>query len=253
MKAGIRFSSTLGCLVLVFTCMGCDGAGTAVSDVPCLRAPAWPAGVGTPYVRAAADGSDVLLVTGQTPEQFLADFDDGVQDFRPHSAVYRLDPEVGSFELVDDRVWDDSDGEVILVSGSGPASPTFGIAGFFSPRLNFHGSSVAVAGGNALSVVTSPTRAAAAMLSSAGYTPGVAFVNSGFGTGQHYHQLFSETDGSPLGDPVRVGVGDALVVGNWTEQEDYVVYWQRAGGVGPGETTLCAVPVTEDLPPLEGE
>ena len=253
MNAGFRCSSILACLVNVFTCVGCDGVGTTVSDVPCLRPTAWPAEIPLPLVRAAEEGSDVLLVTGQTDEQFLTDFDDGTNDFRPHSAVYRLDPGVGSFELVDDRVWDDADGEVILVSGSGPASPTFGIAGFFSPRLNFHGSSVAVAGGKALWVSTSPTRSVAAVLSSAGYTPGVAFVNSGFGTGQHYHQVFSEADGSPFGDPVRVGVGDGFVVGNWTEQEDYVVYWQRAGGVGPGETTLCAVPVTEDLPPLEGE
>lgn len=253
MNAGFRFSSVLGCLVLVFTCMGCDGVGTTVSDVPCLRPTAWSEEILTALVRAAGDGSDVLLVTGQTNKQFMADFEDDSYDFQPHSAVYRLDPEVGSFELVNDRVWDDAHGEVILVGGSGSTSPTFGIAGFFSPRLNFNGSSVAVAGGNALSVESSPTRAVAAMLSSAGYQPGAAFVSSGFGTGQHYHQLFSETDGSPLGDPIRVGVGDAVVVGNWTAQENYVVYWQRSGGVGTGESTLCAVPVPEDLPPLEGE
>lgn len=238
MNAGIRFSPILGCLILVFTCPGCDGVGTTVSDVPCLRPTAWSEEILTPLVRAAEDGGDVLLVTGQTSEQSVADSEDGLLDFQPHSAVYRLDPELGSFQLVNDRAWDDADGEVSRVSGSGPGSPL---------------GAVAVAGGNRLSHTTSPTRPVAAVLSSAGFTPGFPFVSSGFGTGQHYHQLFSEVDGSPLGDPVRVGVGDAVVVANWTAQEDYVVYWQRPGGVGSGESTLCAVPVTEDLPPLEGE
>ena len=252
MNAGFRFSSILGCLVLVLTCIRCDGVGTTVSDVPCLRPTAWPADVPIPLVRAAGEGSGVLLVTGQTCEQLATDRDDGMREFRPHSAVYRLDPEAGSFELVSDATWDDAGGEVIICSGGGPGSP-LRVEGFFSPRLMHNGSSVAVAGGNALRVFGSPTLAVAAVVSSAGFTPGGPFVGFAFGTGQHYHQLFSEADGSPFGDPVRVGVGDAFVVGNWTEQEDYVVYWQRAGGVGPGETTLCAVPVTEDLPPLEGE
>lgn len=250
MNAGFRLSSILGSLVLVLTCLGCDGVGTTVSDVPCVRPSDWD--FTCPLVRAAEEGSDVLLFTGQTTDQFLADFEDGMNDFQPHSAVYRLDPEVGSFELVGDPAWDDADGGVIICCGGGPSSP-LRIAGFFSPRLMHNGSRVAVAGGNALNVVTSPTRAVAAVLSSGGFTPGVAFVSSGIGTGQHFHQLFSEIDGSPIGDPVRVGVGDAIVSACWTAQEDYVIYTQRTGELGSGEVSVCAVPVTEDLPPLEGE
>ena len=238
MNPGFRLSFILACFGLVFACLGCDGVGTTVSDVPCMRPTEWPEEILTSLVRAAEDGSDVLLVTGQTSEQLATDRDDGMREFRPHSAVYRLDPEVGSFELVNDRVWDDANGEVVLCGGSGPSSPL---------------GAVAVAGGNRLLDTTSPTRAVAAVLSSAGFTPGFPFVRSGFGTGQHYHQLFSEIDGSPLGDPVRVGVGNTVVVGCWMTQEDYVIYWQRTGGVGSGESMLCAVPVTEDLPPLEGE
>ena len=252
MNAGFRFLLILGCLVFVFTCFGCDGLGTTFSDVPCVRASAWPSDLLTPLVRAAEEGSNVVLVTGQTSEQLTTDRSDGLEDFRPHSVVYRLDPEAGSFEPVSDATWDDADSRVTLCGGPRRPSP-FRAAGFLSPRLEYNGSMVAVAGGNALLVRASPTQAVAAVLSSAGHSPGGPFAGFSFGTGQHYHQLFSDIDGSPIGDPVRVGVGDALVDACWTAQEDYVVYWQRKGDVESGVFTVCAVPVTEDLPPLEGE
>ena len=250
MNAAFRLSSILGCLVLVLTCLGCDGVGTTVSDVPCVSPPEWD--FTCLLTRAAEEGSDVLLVTGQTTDQRATDRSDGSRDFRPHNAVYRLDPAVGSFELVNDRVWDDAESTVISCRGSMHQSPFIAL-GFFTPRLEYNGSIVAVAGGNALLVRSSPTRAVAGVLSSAGFSPGAPFVSSGIGTGQHYHQLFSEIDGLPLGDPVRVGVGDALVDGCWTAEEEYVIYWQRKGDVESGVFTVCAVPVTEDLPPLEGE
>ena len=252
MNAGLRLSSILACIALVFTCIGCDGVGTAVSDVPCVRASVWPSNLLMPLVRAAGHGSDVLLVTGQTSDQSVADSEDGPFDFQPHSAVYRFDPEVGSFELVSDATWDDADSRVVICSGPRRQSP-FRAARFLSPRLEYNGSMVAVAGGNALLVRASPTQAVAAVLSSAGHSPGGPFAGFSFGTGQHYHQLFSDIDGSPIGDPVRLGVGDDLVEGCWTPQEDFVVYWQFEGNLEGGAITLCAVPVTEDLPPLEGE
>ena len=138
MNAGFRFSSILGCLVLVITCLGCDGVGTTVSDVPCVRATEWPSNLLTPLVRTAGDGSNVLLVTGQTSEQVTTDDEDGRRDTQPHSAVYRLDRAVGSFELVNDRVWDDAESTVISCRGSMHQSPFIAL-GFFTPRLEYNG------------------------------------------------------------------------------------------------------------------
>jgi len=217
---------------------GCGVTPVPASDVPCLLPIEWGEEILTPLVRAETLASQVLLVTGQTDEQRATDRADGLREYRPHSAVYRLDPAVGAFELVDDMVWDNATGGVRLISGSGGSSPLGGVE---------------VVGGHRLDTISAPTHAVAAVLSSEGFSPGVPFVSSSFGTGQHYHQLFSETDGSMIGEAVRVGVGDTPVVANWTAKEDYVVYWERPSQRGTGPTMLCAVPITEDLPPLEGE
>gem|GEM_PF-2418765 len=243
MKDNLTPTPSLSCLCIAVLMSipwlaSCVPAIPPTSDVPCLLPIEWGEEILTPRVRAVAEGSNVLLVTGQTWGQIDRDDADGSRDYRPHSAVYRLDPAVGAFELVDDTVWDDAVGVVRMVSGSGPSRPL---------------GAVEIAGRQRLSTSTSPTHAVAAVLSSQGYSPGVPFVSSGFGTGQHYHQLFSEVDRSQIGTVVRVGVGDTPVVANWTAQEDYVIHWQRASQRGTGETMLCAVPITEDLPPLEGE
>ncbi len=231
---------------------GCKDPGTVnpVSDVPCLEPTAWPFGEFIAFlVRPEYDGGDVLLFVPQTVEQFIDDGGDGVIGDGPHGPVYRFDPEPETFELVDDSIWDDSQGTVTDCVAQGRRETAFNIVGTGYPRLMFDEEVVPVAGGAAVSIQGALRSAAVAVLSVDGTVdPGLIF--GGFAHGQRFHQPFSEVDGSALGEAVRIG--GTLGRPCWTVDEGYVIYYGALGRETPPRL-ICVVRIDVELPEVVEE
>ena len=231
--------------VLVVVLAGCDrGTLNPVSDVPCLAPTAWPNESQAFLVRRQTTDGDILLFTHQTTEQLIEG---------GHGPVYRFDPGNETFELVDDAAWDQGEGGVTSCGGGRGRETPFRVVGSFTPSLEFNGQEVPVAGRVAVKLVFAPTASAVAVLSTDGSVQPPLF-SSGFSFGQHYHQLFSEIDGKPIGEAVRLGVGGqvlAVVRGCWIDGDKYLIYSQGQERPGSGVGLLCVVRIDEELPQME--
>lgn len=251
---GIRRRACTFALGLLPAVSGCGPLGSGGTDVPCLRPTGWPDAEMDSrellYVRPETMGSDVLLLTHQTARQREEDEQDGVIGNGPHNAVYRFDPGAETFELVGDEAWDGATGFVTDCTRSSVRDTAFATPGH--DELIFEGEPLAVAGGgDLLRIAGAPSSPAVAVLSTTGisfsrfFTPG--------STGQHYHQLFSEIDGRPLGEPVRLGVGSnsATVRARWTWDEQYVIYHHDEVMGRLAYDLICVVPVKEEMALLD--
>jgi hypothetical protein len=199
-------------------------------------------------MRLTDDGK--LLIASQTIEQAEADRVDGVRGNNEHEAVYRLERPVGSFELVADEVWDELETRAgTPASGLNRGTPFASDAG----RLRFEGRTVPVPGGTLLNLDPAPNHEVLAALSTSGAAP-IPFLSSGAADGQHYHRLYSEVDGSPIGPAVRLGVGgrdNGLVNMGWGPDDRYVIYWQE--DLEGRFDLICVVYVGGEIDSLDAE
>jgi len=227
---------------------GPTGGGT-VSDVPCLTPTQWSSDTEAFMHRAESGETDTLLFTTQTEDQFFADIDDGTREFSPHQAVYRFDPKAAEFSLVDDSLWEGADGEICSGCGIFVANGPFAIE---NGQLLFKGTVVPVAGRRAVRLFDAAVNRCDSEESEWGEVVAVLSIDGyvallGASTGQHYHQLFSNVDGSQIGPTDRLAIGGLLestVRACWTSDRKYVVYRQGAQDI-PIAGRICVVPVAE--------
>lgn len=213
-----------------FVC-GCPGPveiGPDVTDAPCFEPTEWVQN-GLLAVRGEnPEGSGVLLFTHQTTSQLNDDESDLQVDFIPHDQVYQFEPDSGTFEMIENAVWDTAGGRVSSREGGATDDSLFFIPGTVGqPGLFFNGRAIPVAGGTAVLVISAPP--VAAVVSSDGMRTG-SFLGGSSVSGQHYHQLFSEETGESIGPPVRIGVGGrgvGVVGGRWAANSQYVVYYHH--------------------------
>ena len=231
------------------------GGGGNASDVACLTPSAWSEETGSFGHRSDVEGSDVLLFTAQTEEQYRADDD---FDFVPHQAVYRYDPASETFALVDDSTWDEAEGVIDDGCASLLDQGSFQIEG---GRLFFNGERVSVAGGTAVDIIdpevamdlNQPPDIVYADVIAVLSTDGSVSPVFGRSTGQHYHQLFSKVDGSPVGPALRLallGADGSRVFACWTVDQQYVIYEQATDAI-PLVGHFCVVPVADVLAHVE--
>ncbi len=213
-----------------FGCIPMPAGGA--SDVPCLEPTAWTSEFADFLVRED-DGN--LLLTAQTSIQGFDDFiDDGVVGNGEHGPVYRFDTLNEEFTLVDESLWEASQGEVV------DCGPTSGRILFGSYVVD--GEEIPVRG---RAVLASGFKNVEAVLSADGNIP-FPLVPS-VSTGQHYSQFFLAEDLSPLSEPVRVGVGGETINSCWTADGRYLIYHQIAEFEGGNFDTLCFVENTTEV------
>jgi len=236
---------------------GPTGGGTA-SDVPCLSPTEWLAGEPVDFMyRAESADSDALLFTTQTEVQLTSDATDGTRDFSPHQAVYRFDSEFAGFTVVDDSLWEAAQGAIC--SGC-PGEVLGGPLEIQDGRLLFNGVVVPVAGRRAVRIFDAAASECGSMSFEAGDVAAVLSIDGyvallGASTGQHYHQLFSNVDGSQVGPTLRLSMGGLLegtVGACWLSDSKYVIYEQGTQSI-PVAGRICVVPVAEALAEHEGE
>lgn len=207
---------------------GCPGAasGTRVSDVPCFRPTAWD-GFGFEFLaRSEVPGGKILLLSIEG------------------TGAYRFDPAVGEFELVDDAAWEGASGPVADCGPQLVSESPFSVPGF---TLMYEGVPVAVAGDSAVTLRVAPQSAVVGVLSADGARP-VPFLGVPSFTGQHYHELFCESEGNRIGSAAKIGVGtvrDSPVHVCWTPDEEYVIYADPAADFDI--FNVCIVPVGDTL------
>jgi len=224
---------------------GPTGGGT-ISDVPCLIASEWSTDSSSAVHRRESTSGDTVLFTGQTQDQFYADVNDGTRDFLPHQAVYRFEPEFGQFSVVDDSLWVTAQGEIC--SGC-PRVVLGGPLEIQDGRLLFNGAEVPVAGRRAARIFDAAASECGSTSSEAGNVAAVLSIDGyvallGASTGQHYHQLFSNVDGSRIGGTIRLaigGLGHGTVLACWSSDRKFVLYQD-----GP-PARICVVPVADAL------
>lgn len=196
--------------------------------------------------RSAMSGNDVLLLASQTNAQWNIDADDGMLGDDEHGPVYRLDRTIGEFALVEDAVWETGGQPVSDCLFSFGTDSPFTISAF---QLVYEERVVSVAGGSAVTLRVAPKRSVINVLSADGVRP-VPFLGVRSFDGQHYHELFSELNGSRVGSAVKIGVGavrDSPVDICWTRDEQYVIYFDLAAVDTLDVFNVCVVPVGDTL------
>ena len=214
------------------------------SDVPFFTPNAWPSDSDYVLIRADSEGSDVLLLTSQSQEQRNAR-EDGEVPGSGHSPVYRFDPDALTVERVTDAAWDEATGAVTDCNFFHKRHSNFEVR--FSGELQYNDTKMDVAGGTALAVIPAPQNDVVAVLSTSG-SASISFFIIGFpATGQRYHQLYSEVDGTPVGPALRIPLdtGTYSTPGCWTADEKYVVYRDDRLGYGRQWKRIAIVRVAE--------
>jgi len=240
----------LSCLLAA----GCtQGTLHPVSDVPCLEEPsAWPADLGTFYVRGAAANDGDLLFVHYSIEQLDVDWADDIYGNAPHGAVYRFSSDTPGFQQVDDTAWDESDQAVTFCGAQYARDVGFGIGRGF---LTFEGRQISVAGRTIIQIWGAPNSPVVAVLTTDGSYVSVPSLTAPIISGQYYHQLFSEVDGSQIGQSVRVGVGGRTpnIDICWTEDESYVIYSDYTVPDELNFAAICVVDVRDQMTTFRGE
>ncbi len=178
------------------------------------------------------DGIGLLLITQQTDQQRSDDESVESHDFIPHGDVFAYDPIQRSFQLADSSTWDEAKGTVIEHNGNSGDAPfgfSYDLAGRQRPQLSFHGHKVPVVGGTVVEILDAGSAdfgapPVVAVVSTTGIWPGLL---SSSATGQHYHQLYSEVTGEPIGPTVPLAIGGSgygPLNGNWVADHRYVVW-----------------------------
>jgi hypothetical protein len=239
---------------LVFLLTGCDIAlpGTGgTSDVPCFRPTAWPNESGEIAVRM--DRPDSMLLAHLTSDQVVEDIGDLITGNDGHGPVYRFNATAKTFELVDDAVWDAATGMAIGCTGQEARDSPFVLERMGGNRmLFFEGRQVAVAGGFAASIWDPREKGGVVAVISASGGGSIPLISNLSSSGQHYHQLFSEIDGEPIGDPLRLPFSGAPNPpdGCWSPDNSFVLYSEASDG---RFNRICVVDVRDLLPQPEPE
>lgn len=220
------------------------------SDIPVAEPGDWPNEPGRMLVRSDARVEGALILTHQTVDQFRADRDlDGLTRlYQPHGVVYRYDPSTQGLTRADDELWDEAQTEVTDCVADrrvffDPADVSIEIISCDPSLVEFRRTPIDVAGGSAVRVFYGTTGSTASILS----TDGFITECGESAPGQHFHQVYSEIDGTPIGPVLRLGIGgltkrrpDAC----WTRDDRFVIYFQ--GDLrGPAIEQLWIVPVEE--------
>lgn len=196
------------------------------SDVPCLDPSDWPDQGTRMLVRRDVADEGALLFTHLTEAQ-----DESSRfgvSYNGHGAVYRYDPETGQFSKVPEDQWDSSDTRVINCAGGRSHDEFFSfepcVTGVGPELRRFH-----VAGGTTVELFPATARDVSAILT----TDRIGIECIFPAPGQHLHQLYSNLNGEPVGEVLRVGVGGMAVDvpdACWTEDDEYVIYYQQIPG-----------------------
>lgn len=216
-----------------------------LSDVPCLRPTAWPEGSSGYLVRMEAP--ELLLIAHRTSEQAVEDIRDLIAGNDGHGPVYRFDVLAETFDLVDDDVWSEAVGMAIGCTGQQARDSPFGLLRSGTQRvLLFNDQEVTVVGGNAVSVWDVRGHDAVAVVS-AEAGGGIPFLSSVSSSGQHYHQLYSEVDGQPTGDSVRLPFSGTPnpPEGCWFPDGGFMLYSESSDG---RFDRICIVDVRDLVP-----
>ena len=241
----------LSVVLLLSWVVGCPGSGSGddspkESDVPCFTPEAW-VNLGTLLVRSErADGTGSIFLTQQTTSQIRADNEDGQLNFSPHDAVYAFDPETQEISLAASENWDAALGQVASRNGSSGDS-LFSIGSRMGrPPLLFNGNVVPVQGGTAVTIYEAQGEQFVAVVSATGVSL-IPLFSNGQTSGQHFHQLFSQVTGGPIGPALRIGIGGhdvGPVNGRWVANDRYVVHETNTSG---SYDLICIVDVQDVL------
>jgi len=237
-----RLGSMIAVASALVPCCGCPGpaTGTRVSDVPCLKPTAWE-GLGFVFLtRPGPQGTLLLTTENPTQEGSNGSADD------PHGSVYRFDPASDDFDQVDDTAWENGDEPVTDCFSPFGIESSFSINAF---ELLYEDRVVSVAGDSAVTIQGARVSEVIAVLSANGVRP-IPFLGVRAFDGQHYHELFSNDEGTRIGSAVRIGVGarqETPVRLCWTLDEEYLIYYDLAG-VDPLDVfNVCIVAVGDTL------
>lgn len=237
---------------------GC-GFGTFIttSDVPCVNLIEWNS-IGTSFfLQPEFEGSKNLLFMYQSLEDIEIDNADGQRDFQPRKPIYHFDSSTENFSIVEDEAWDIANTDNVRCAPINLVSPfTINPEGL----LVFDNQEIQITGSTILSISSAPNDVglivrAAAILSTDGFMVRKFIIfPSTRATGQHYHQLFSEITGLPLGPPLRIGIGGLDQFGIfecWTLDKKYVIYAEIASGEN-GFSKICVVDVEDEIQQVLG-
>jgi hypothetical protein len=194
-----------------------------------------------------------LLLTHLTSEQAREDIRDLIAGNDGHGAVYRFDTQSETVQLVDDQVWDEATGISNGCTGQQARNSPFVLERMGGNRmLFFEGRQVAVAGGFAASIWDPREEGDVVAVISASGGGGIPLISNLSSSGQHYHQLFSEIDGEPIGDPLRLPFSGAPNPpwGCWSPDNGFVLYSESSDG---RFRRICIVDVRDVLPQPEPE
>lgn len=103
--------------------------------------------------------------------------------------------------------------------------------------MTFGDKRINVAGGTFVEAYPSRDYDVTAVFSTDGQTAGggLLFIPGRKGSGQHYHQLYSDVDGTPIGPSLRLPFKNLSVAEPdvcWVAQDEYVVYFENDNSKG---------------------
>ena len=166
--------------------------------------------------------------------------------------MYRFNSTSQSFQQVDDPAWDESTEPVVFCDVQDRRDVAFGVGPGY---LTFEGREIPIAGRTIIDVWGALNSPVVAVLSTDGSYVNVPAFTALTVSGQYYHQLFSEVDGSPIGEPVRIGVGgrspDLSVC--WSAEETQVIYSEFSSQLPGGYLSICVVDVGDEMAAFRGE
>lgn len=239
----------------------------------CEKAPAGPelaplptgAWIGGGYLLLRNDGDTLLLrhLSGSEREWYERGKDDFETEHPKNKVVYRYKPMLGTLEEVGANEWKAANSPVVdcARSRSKDAAP-FDWDGR-SMTLRFRGTPAKTAGQTVLNVRISPDKKYVSVLTAEGpYEPSpIPFLGGGKASGPRRHELLSPTDGSRLGEALRLVYEPGLppIGGCWSQDGRFLVYadsansrvWIVPGPKLPSEQAKSNQPSSAGSKPLE--
>ena len=160
----------------------------------------------------------LLIRNGLDSENIFLSMRDELEKEIKHRAVYEYDPKAKRLRKVTDSKWDTTANLISeCVSQPQKFSSNFRVT---ADKLFFGNQEVHVKGAVLVAFSYSPSGNVLAILSADGPRKGsiMPFIGGGQNSkGQHYHQLFSVANGTPIGGVVKLQFT--------TEKEAYLVCW----------------------------
>ena len=163
-----------------------------------------------------------ILIRDSDDKKLLLTVRDEFEKGNKHRAVFLYDPNAQNLQQVSDEKWGTETNPITeCFSQSQQVPEKFKVSG---EKLFFGNQEVLIKGAVLVSLAYSPSSNKVAVLSADGPRKGsiMPFLGGGQSSkGQHYHQLFSVADGSPIGSFVKLPF--------MTEKEAYHACWSANG------------------------